>query len=75
MTELRFWMRGYFSKLLNEIYAGDMGTIEKTLLVEHIFFHRIKVVEARKALKQIKNGKTTGPYDIPIGLEMHRRSC
>ena len=58
--------REYFSKLLNEDYVGDVGTREETLLEEHTFFRRIKEVEVRKALKQMKTGKALGSDDILI---------
>ena len=59
-------MEGIFSKLLNEDYIGDTRTRDDALFVEHTFLHRIRVVEVRKALKQMKTGKATGPNDIPI---------
>ena len=45
---------------------GDIRTIEDTLVVKHTSFCRIKVIEVRKALKQMKKGKAMGPNDIPI---------
>ena len=42
------------------------------MLAYHTFFHRIRVVELKKALKQMKTEKITGLDDI--GLEMLRRN-
>ena len=58
--------REYFSKLLNEDHIRDIRTKEDTSIVKHIFFRRIRVVQVRKALKQMKTGKATGLDDIPI---------
>ena len=56
----------YFSILLNKDYIGDIRTIEDTSLAKHTFFCKTSVVEVRKALKQMKIGKATGPDDILI---------
>ena len=58
--------REYFGKPLNENYVGDRRTRYDTLLVEQAFFHRIRVVEARKAMKQMKIENAIGPNDILI---------
>lgn len=39
------------------------------MLAEHTFICRTRAVEVRKIFKQMKTGKATGPYDIPIELE------
>ena len=45
---------------------GDIRTREDASLAKNIFFRRIRVVEVRNALKQIKTWKAICPYDIPI---------
>ena len=54
------------SKLLNGDYMEGIISREETSLAKHTFFHRIRVVEVKKALTQIKTIKATGSYDIPI---------
>ena len=58
--------REYFTLLLHEDYIGDIRTKDDTSVAKHTFFSRIRVVEMRKALKQIKTKKAMGPGDVPI---------
>ena len=52
--------REYFSILRNEDYLGDTRTKDDTSLAQHTFFRKIRLVEATKALKQMKTGRATG---------------
>ena len=45
--------REYFSILLNEDSKGDKRTKEATSVAKHTIFRRIRVIEVRKALKQM----------------------
>ena len=46
--------REYFNKLLNEDFIGGMRTRENTSLAEHAFYCKIREVEVKKALMQVK---------------------
>lgn len=50
--------REYFNKLLNEDSIGGLGSRNDYLLVGHIVYHRIRVVEMRKKKKTLIRLKT-----------------
>ena len=47
-------------------YTGNIRTKEDTSVAKHTCFRRIRVVEVRKALKQMKTGNAASLDDISI---------